>query len=83
MFIVVSYDIRDDGRRAKVCNELKNYGEHIQYSVFECDLSKGQIEQMQASLGSLIHRTEDSIRYYSLCQICRGKTKVQGRKAPI
>lgn len=34
-FIVVSYDVVDDRRRTKVMKTLKNFGAHVQYSVFE------------------------------------------------
>ena len=38
MFILVTYDIKDDKKRNKVCNILKDYGNRVQYSVFECYL---------------------------------------------
>jgi CRISPR-associated protein Cas2 len=38
MFIVVSYDISHDRRRARLSRELKNFGTRVQYSVFECVL---------------------------------------------
>jgi CRISPR-associated protein Cas2 len=71
MYIVVSYDIADDKRRNKVMNELKNYGTHVQYSVFECDLSSTQVREMKMKLRKLIKQSEDSIRYYFLCKGCR------------
>jgi len=83
MFVVVSYDIKDDKRRNKVCDELKNYGEHVQYSVFECDISQVQIKKLQTDLSKLINRRQDSIRYYFLCQKCLDKVVIQGRKSTI
>jgi CRISPR-associated protein Cas2 len=56
MFVVVSYDIEDNNRRNKVCDELKNYGEHIQYSVFECDISQVQIKKLQMDLNKIINK---------------------------
>src|SRR6185436_13646804 len=35
MLILVSYDIPDDRRRTKLANALKDFGERVQYSVFE------------------------------------------------
>ena len=80
MFVVVSYDIEDNKRRSKVCNELKNYGEHVQYSVFECDISQIQIKKLQTDLKKIINQRQDSIRYYFLCQKCLDKLIIQGRK---
>ncbi|RKY04682.1 CRISPR-associated endonuclease Cas2 [Candidatus Poribacteria bacterium] len=79
MFVVVSYDIRDDKRRQKICDELKNYGDHVQYSVFECDLTEEQIKELQSRLGKLINRRQDSIRYYFLCGRCASRIQIQGR----
>ena len=79
MFIVISHDIKDDKRRNKVCNELKNYGEHVQYSVFECDLSRIQMEKLQADLSNLINKRQDNIRCYFLCQKCLDKIVVRGK----
>jgi len=83
MFVEVSYDITDDNRRNKVCNELKNYGERVQYSVFECNLSKLQIKELQTRLGRLINRRQDSVRYYFLCETCVRNVEVQGRKVDL
>lgn len=80
MFVVISYDIEDNRRRGKVCNEIKNYGEHIQYSVFECDISKIQIKKLKMDLNKIINKRQDSIRYYFLCQKCIYKLIIQGRK---
>ena len=82
MFLTVSYDIRDDGRRNKVYNELKNYGKRVQYSVFECDLDSAQMKELQGNLGKLINRRQDSIRYYILCKGCMEKVRIQGKKGP-
>jgi CRISPR-associated protein Cas2 len=78
MFIVISYDITDDRRRAKVFEELKDYGTWVQYSVFECNLTPDQIKRVQTTIAGLIHPREDSVRYYYLCQSCLAKCQVQG-----
>jgi CRISPR-associated endonuclease Cas2 len=36
---LVCYDITDDKRRDRVFKVCKNHGEHLQFSVFECDLN--------------------------------------------
>jgi CRISPR-associated protein Cas2 len=76
--VVVSYDIVNDRRRNKVCKELKNYGEHIQYSVFECLLRPKDLERMTKKLTTLIDDDEDGVRIYQLCEGCRGRARVLG-----
>jgi CRISPR-associated protein Cas2 len=76
--VVVSYDIVNDRRRNKVRKELKNYGEHIQYSVFECLLRPKDLDQMAKKLAALIDEDEDSVRIYQLCEGCRGRARVLG-----
>ena len=38
MFVVVAYDIPDDRRRTRVAKVLEDYGDRVQYSVFEMNL---------------------------------------------
>ncbi len=33
---LVCYDISDDVRRSRVLKTMKGFGDHLQYSVFEC-----------------------------------------------
>lgn len=62
----MSYDIPNDRRRTKVMKALKNYGNHVQYSVFECDLKDNVYERMRAQVERLIAPREDSVRFYFL-----------------
>jgi CRISPR-associated protein Cas2 len=74
MYVVVSYDIHDDKRRTRVHKMLKNFGERIQFSVFECDLTKEQILRMQHVLKPIIKEEDhDSVRFYHLCDGCKAK----------
>lgn len=77
-FIVVSYDISDDRKRTKVMKILRDYGSHVQYSVFECRLNKHQINQLKKLLKSTIELT-DSVRIYYLCKDDVGRTEFLGR----
>jgi CRISPR-associated protein Cas2 len=80
MFIVVSYDIPDDRRRTRVMKALKDFGAHVQYSVFECDLKAEDYRRMRERLIKLIDRKEDSLHFYVLCQEDVKKRKVWGAK---
>ena len=57
----VTYDISDDDRRNRVFKTLQGYGDHIQYSVFRCDLSERERVTMIAVLHGLIDHREDQI----------------------
>jgi CRISPR-associated protein Cas2 len=46
MLIVVSYDILNDSRRTRLAHALKDFGERVQYSVFECRLDTEQLGKL-------------------------------------
>lgn len=75
---MVAYDIEDDGVRRKVANILKNHGERVQFSVFECYLAPEQFLDLRAKLTGLL-QPEDSLRWYPLCKWCRGAIFQQGQ----
>jgi CRISPR-associated protein Cas2 len=80
MFVVVSYDIPEDKRRTKVMKALKNYGAHVQYSVFECELKDTAYKQMRERLKQLISPKHDSVRFYFMDEDAVGKIEVIGVK---
>lgn len=63
-FYTIAYDIPDDGRRVKVANVLKSYGERVQLSVFECWLNPAQLEQLKGLLKKRLELSEDGVRIY-------------------
>ena len=62
----VTYDICDPRRLRKVFQILKGAGEHVQLSVFCCDLSARQWETLMLDLGSAIQPTEDQVLFIDL-----------------
>ena len=70
MFYAVSYDIGDDGRRNSVSKVLERYGIRVQRSLFECNLSSQQVEELLEKLEPFVDAREDSLRCYSLCNAC-------------
>lgn len=70
LHIVASYDISDPKRLAKVARAMKNYGERVLKSVFECNLDVERFEDMKAKVEEIIEPIEDSVRYYTLCEKC-------------
>ena len=71
MDILVTYDVNTEtkeGRRRlrKVAEVCKDYGQRVQYSVFECRVDEMQYETFQARLLKIISPKTDSIRFYRL-----------------
>lgn len=83
MFIVVSYDISDNKRRTRIAKTLEDYGARVQYSVFEVNLESKQVDKMRARLKKLIEESEDSVRFYTLCQACFKQVEVLGQGKPV
>jgi len=78
---VISYDISNDKARGKVAKELKNYGRRTQYSVFECRISKKQMEQLYTKLLTIMQQEQDgNIRIYQICMRCEGQIQTIGLK---
>ena len=75
MHMVVSYDISEDKRRTKIHKILKSYGQWMQYSVFECDITETQYAKLRSRLHKLINPEQDSIRFYFLCRCCQDKVE--------
>jgi CRISPR-associated protein Cas2 len=80
MFYIVTYDISDDRRRTKVANILEDFGDRVQYSVFEMELERAeQVDEMRARLEQVIDVQSDGIRIYFLCQGCQTKIVILGQ----
>jgi CRISPR-associated protein Cas2 len=58
---IVSYDISSPKRWRQVYRTMRGYGQHLQLSVFSCDLTPARRFQMIAALEEAIDRTEDQI----------------------
>lgn len=76
---VISYDIVNDKSRNKVAKVLLDYGERVQYSVFEVSMAE-KLPEITDRILPLIDKEEDNLRYYLLCHGCKNKKRVIGRK---
>jgi CRISPR-associated protein Cas2 len=63
---LVCYDIANDKRLHQVFKTCKNYGDHLQYSVFECDLNPTEFLRMQQELMEIISCTRDQVLFIAL-----------------
>lgn len=63
---LVCYDISDDKRLRKVFKTMRNYGDHLQYSVFECQLTAMDLARCRNELSAIIHHDEDQVLFVNL-----------------
>ena len=63
---LVCYDIADDRRLKKVFKVCKNHGTHLQFSVFECDLTPRERTQFERELKDVIKQDADQVLFVSL-----------------
>jgi CRISPR-associated protein Cas2 len=71
MMMLVSYDVAvttEGGakRLRKVAKACTNYGQRVQYSVFECVIDPAQWVHLKNTLEQIIDVKTDSLRYYYL-----------------
>ncbi len=58
---IVTYDICDPKRLRKTHKLLLGYGDHIQLSVFRCELNHRELVELRARLSELINSAEDQV----------------------
>jgi CRISPR-associated protein Cas2 len=78
LFYVIVYDIPDDKRRKKISDLLEGYGQRVQYSVFECILTKIQYKELHQRLKKKVKLSEDSVRFYPLSSHTLNQIEVWG-----
>lgn len=85
MFVLVSYDVatQDDGgtrRLRRVAKTCRDYGQRVQYSVFECIVDPAQWTVLRARLIKEIDSKKDSLRFYFLGSNWRRRVEHIGAK---
>lgn len=58
---LVTYDICDDKRLRRVFQKARSFGVHVQYSVFQCDLSPRELALLKAAMDPLLNHDVDQI----------------------
>ncbi len=72
---LVCYDIRNDKRLRKVYRTMRNYGDHLQYSIFECQLNAIDLAKCRHTLSEIIKHDEDQVLFVDL-----GPTEGRGER---
>jgi len=63
---LICYDIADDKRLRQVFRTMRAWGDHLQFSVFECQLNAGELARLRAELAAIIHQKEDQVLFVNL-----------------
>ena len=63
---LVCYDISDDKRLRKVFQTMRGFGDHLQYSIFECQFTPSDLARCRGELRSIINHDEDQVLFVDL-----------------
>ena len=63
---LVCYDVRDPKRLRQVFKVMRNFGDHLQFSVFECQLTPMDLARCRDELSEIIHHDEDQVLFVNL-----------------
>lgn len=71
MLVLVTYDVNTTGeggntRLRRVAKACQDYGQRVQFSVFEIEADPAQWTMLKARLEAVINPKHDSLRYYYL-----------------
>jgi len=58
---LVTYDISDDKRRDRVFKTLRDRGDHVQFSVFLCELNAREYALLKGELLQYVHHKDDQV----------------------
>ncbi len=83
MEILVAYDVSTEtkeGRRRlrRVATICLGFGQRVQKSVFECQVTRAQMEELEDKLVRTMDSTQDSIRIYRLAEPRQRFLKIHG-----
>lgn len=85
MLVLVSYDVNTadtigQRRLRRVAKACLNYGQRVQYSVFECNIDPAQWTALKQILINEIDQEKDSLRFYFLGANWRRRVEHIGAK---
>ncbi len=72
---LVTYDIREPKRLRAVFKTMRDFGDHLQYSVFECQFTPIDLAKCRFTLAEIIKHDEDQVLFIDL-----GPTEGRGER---
>ena len=84
--VLVTYDVNTETSRGRkrlkrVATICLGYGQRVQYSVFECRVTRAQLEELEDRLVQTIDEQEDRLRIYRLAGAPERYVRMWGREA--
>jgi len=73
---IVSYDVADPRRVQRTFKLMRGWGDHLQLSVFRCDLTPKERIELEAALSDVLNLNQDQVLFIDL-----GPTEGRGGKA--
>lgn len=88
MMVVVSYDVdtkepAGQKRLRRVAKTCMDFGQRVQFSVFECLLEPAQWVELKSRLGREFDPKKDSLRFYYLGKNWAKRVEHLGAKEPV
>ena len=88
MMVLISYDVATEtgdgkARLRRVARACRDYGQRVQYSVFECEVDPATLVKLRARLLKLINPEHDSLRFYHLGTNWKGRVEHIGAKPSL
>lgn len=85
MLVLVSYDVRTESeggkrRLRRVARACQDWGQRVQFSVFECEVDPAQWTVLRSRLLKEIDADADSLRFYFLGSSGRRRVEHVGAK---
>lgn len=86
--VLISYDVNMEAgagarRLRRISKKCQDYGQRVQYSVFECIVDPAQWAVLRASLVDEIDPKKDSLRFYFLGANWKNRVEHVGARAGI
>jgi CRISPR-associated protein Cas2 len=86
--VLVTYDVKTSEasgarRLRRVAKACQDFGQRVQYSVFEIEVDPAQWTLLKARLEGIISPDRDSLRYYYLGANWRPRVEHVGAKATV
>lgn len=88
MLVLVTYDVNVSGdggakRLRQVAKACRDFGQRVQYSVFEIEVEPAQWVRLKSRLEKIINPETDSLRYYHLGANWERKVEHVGAKPAV
>lgn len=78
MHYLIITDIADPRRLRKAARICERWGERVQKSVYLMELGAEELRELQAAMVKILHDSEDSARYYALCDLDIARSAGEG-----